>query len=273
MASPAYVDPGGPLRLAVVGDSTAYTGPTGPLLPDEPLLYPNVAARAIEDALGRSVRVSVLAHPGAGVRETWYAVTKDRHAMFEVLMRADAVIVGVGSFDHAPAGVPTWIEALVPFVKPPAARRRIRSVLRAWHPLGVRLTGGRLTRVPAAEFERLYDAVLFHVRSLSWGAPGVALGPTSHRSAYYGHTHPQRAGRERLQMAVARRHRFATVPVWPLVEPYADKLNPDGIHWPFEAHETVGLAAARALVAQLTGEVAPPGIPAIGSSPFDGSGG
>lgn len=261
MGSPAYADPGGPLRLVVVADSTAFTGPTGPLLPDDPALYPKVAATALEDATGRSVALSVLAHPGSGVRDTYYDVTKNRHVMFEMLMRADAVVLGIGSFDHAPVGIAPWVEAMVPFVRPAPARRLVRSALRAAHPLGVRLTGSRIARVPAAEFERLYDRILFEVRSLSWGAPGVALGPTSHRSPYYGHRHPQHAARSAMQAGVARAHGYAVVESWPLVEPWIEKLNPDGIHWPFEAHQSIGRAVAAALTPQIAGTVRSPGIP------------
>lgn len=261
MGSPVYADPGGPLRLVVVADSTAFTGPTGPLLPDDPSLYPRVAAAAIEDATGRAVALNVLAHPGAGVRGTYYDVTKNRHTMFEMLMRADAVVLGIGSFDHAPVGVPPLFEAMVPFVMPRSARRVVRRVLRGAHPIGARLTASRLTRVPAAEFARLYDRILFEVRALSWGAPGVAIGPTSHRSAYYGHRHPQHAARSRMQADLAREHGYAVVESWPHVEPWIEKLNPDGIHWPFESHAAIGAAVAAALVRQITGEVPSPGIP------------
>lgn len=261
MASPLYADPDGPFRLAVIADSTAFTGPAGPLLPDDPALYPNVAARAIEDAIGRRTVASVVAHPGTGVRGTHYDVTKNRHVMFEVLMRADAVVLGLGSFDHAPAGVPPVMEAMVQFVRPKWLRTRYRATLRALHPVGVRLTGGRFARVPAAEFERLMDRILHEVRSLSWGVPGVMLGPTSHRSAYYGHVHPQHAARVALHRMLAAEHGFSFVESWPLVEPWIEKLNVDGIHWPFETHEAVGRAVADALLRQITGAVPSPGIP------------
>ncbi|HEX9697618.1 MAG TPA: hypothetical protein VGB64_15050 [Actinomycetota bacterium] len=261
MGSPLYADPDGPLRLAVIADSTAFTGPAGPLLPDDPALYPNVAARAIEDAIGRRVIVGVVAHPGTGVRGTHYDVTKNRHIMFEVLMRADGVVLGLGSFDHAPVGVPPPLEAMIPFVRPAALRRRYRALLRAVHPAGVRLTRGRFARVPAGEFERLFDRILHEVRALTWGAPGVVVGPTSHRSGYYGHLHPQHTARTAMQRTIAARHGFPFVESWPLVEPWVEKLNADGIHWPFETHEEIGRAVAAALVPQIRGEIAPPGIP------------
>lgn len=245
-----------PLRLVVVGDSLAFADERGPQLPTEPTLYPNVCARLLEDALLRPVTVHVLARPGSDVRDAWRMVFKDRHCQFEVLMGAEAVIVGVGSFDHAPVGVPPILEVLIPYLRPASLRRRARALLRAIQPVGVRLTRGRITRTPTAEFERLYEAVLRQVRGLASGAAGVVLGPTSHRSRYYGGTHPQRIERETLQRTIADRQAFPFVAAWPIVEPFADRLNPDGIHWPRDAHAAIGAALAAPLIEQLTG-VAP----------------
>lgn len=250
-----------PLRLVVLGDSLAFTDARGPQLPTEPSLFPNVIGSAIEDALLRPVSVAVLARPGSDVREAWRMVFKDRHCQFEILMGADAVVVSVGSFDHAPAGIPHALEVLVPYLHPGSVRRFARAMLRAAHPWGVRLTRGRLTRTPRREFERLYDALLSQVRGLAWGAAGVVLGPTSHRSRYYGLTHPQREQRERAQLVIAERHGFPVVRAWPFVEPHADRLNPDGIHWPAEVHAAVGEALAAVLIPQLRGEAPRPPLP------------
>lgn len=253
-----------PLRLVVLGDSTAYYGERGPLMPSDPVLYPNVAGGILEGRLGRPVSVTTIARPGSDTRTAWYTVTKDPHVQFDVLMGAEAVVVGLGSFDHAPMGVPPSIEALVPYVRPAALRRRFRSLLRAIHPWGIRLSQGRIARTPTREFARLFDGLLLQVRGLTQGAAGAVLGPVDHRSDYYGRIHPHRDARERLQFAIARRHGFATVPCWPLVEPYAENLNRDGIHWPAEAHAAVGAALAAALAPQLLGEAPRPSVPLPG---------
>lgn len=259
-----------PVRLVVLGDSTAFTGSLGPLLPDDPTLYPNVVARELERGLGRPVAVSTLAQPGTHTRDAWRMVTKDRHVQFEVMMGADAVVVGVSSFDHAPMGVPPALEALVPFLRPAALRRRARRTLRAAYPRLVAATRGRFPRTADAEFERLYDALLLQARSLARGAAGVVLGPTEHRSPYYGFLNPHRARRERRQFAIAARHGFPAVACWPLVEPHAGRLNVDGIHWPPEAHEAVGRALAAPLLAQLRdGAPRPPfpDLPGLSGAP------
>lgn len=252
-----------PLRVLVLGDSTAFTDAEGPQLPDTAHLYPQVMRRALSEALDRDIEVVVVAQPGATVREAVRAVTKDRHVQFDLLAQADAVVVGIGSFDHAPAGVPPALQALVPYLRPTPLRRGVRRALHRWYPWLVRLRGGRGSRTPWPEFARLYGALLDHLRSITWGhVAGVALGPTSHRSAYYGHRHPGHRRSEARQLALARRHGFATVAAWPLVAPHVRGLNADGIHWPQDAHSAIGRALAAALLPQLTGATSVPGLPA-----------
>lgn len=263
LASPRADDHDGPLSLVVLGDSTAFTDHAGPQLPSTPHLYPQVAARALSAALDRPVTTTVLARPGHTVRDALRTVTKDQHVQFDVLAHADAVIVGVGSFDHAPLGVPPTVELAAAHLRPDRLRRAARRRLADAYPRLVRVHGGRRTRTPAAEFARRYARLLDHVRGLTWGrVAGAALGPTSHRARYYGHVHPTHAAREALQLDQASRHGFAPVAAWPLVAPHAEQLNVDGIHWPAAAHEAVGAALAASLVPTLRGRAPLVGLPA-----------
>lgn len=240
------------LRLVVIGDSTASTDERGPCLPDDPRLYPRIAAQALSERTGRRVDVVTVGRPGHDLREALTMLHKDPHVRFDLVARADAVVVGVGSFDHAPRGTPPVLDALVPFVRPGALRRGLRRSLHRAHPWLVRLTGARRLRTPSAEFDRRYALLLDEVRGLTLGrAVGVALGPTSHRSAHYGRAHPRHAEREVHQLALAERHGFLPMAVWPLVAPHADALNPDGIHWPARAHASVGQRIAELLAEAL----------------------
>jgi hypothetical protein len=239
----------------VIGDSTSFTDATGPQLPGHPTLYPNVIADHLRARTGREVEVTVLARPGATVREAVQLVHKDRHAQFDVLARADAVVVGIGSFDHAPAGVPAALGSLVPYLRPDRVRRQVRSLLAAAQPVIVRATGGRRSRTPNGEFDRLFVRLLDQVRGLTQGrAAGVVLGPTSHRSRRYGEVHPHHTVAEARQFGLARSRGFATVSAWQQVLPFVDQLNPDGIHWPAAAHAAIGDAVADALMASLGGD-------------------
>ncbi|MDX1622011.1 MAG: GDSL-type esterase/lipase family protein [Nitriliruptorales bacterium] len=241
------------MRLVVIGDSTAFTDDRGPQLPDEPTLYPQVLRRRLAVLLDEPVDLSVLARPGNSVREVFRMLTKDQHAQFEVLAQADAVVVAVGSFDHAPAGVPAAVGELVPYLRPARLRRRVRKTLHQAYPWLVRLRGARHPRTPPAEFERLYDAVLLQVRGLARGAAGVVLGPTSQRAPHYAERDRPWARGAALQSEVAERHGFPVVESWPTVSAHLDSLNVDGIHWPPVVHGVIGEALADALAGQLRG--------------------
>lgn len=241
------------LRVAVIGDSTSFSDATGPLPPHAAVLWPNVMAHELATHTGREVSVTVWARPGVDALAAWQALTKDRHLMFDVVGPADVVIVAIGSFDHAPAGLPPVLDAVVPYVRPARLRRRVRSAMRALHPHVVRLRGARGLRTSADEFARRYGQVLDQAHGLTMGrAVCVALGPTSHRARHHGGKHPRRAESEARQLALARAHGYQVVPVWAHVEPFADRLNLDGVHWPAEAHAAVG----RAVAVEVTASVA-----------------
>jgi len=252
------------LRLVVLADSTAFIDHTGPQLPEAPHLYPNVVARHLQAELGRDVEVVVIARAGTTIRDVHRTVTKDRHVMFDVLRGADAVVVGFGGFDHAPGGIPPMVDAMVPYLRPNALRRQVRRGLTAAYPWVVRASGFRMTRTHPGMFDRLYDDLFVHVRGLTLGAPGVALGPTSHHvSPFYAKRDPRHRPREAEQLAIASRHHYATQSAWDLVSPFVDDFNVDRIHWPPAAHAAVGRAVADLLLDQFTGRVPLPGIPGV----------
>lgn len=240
------------LRVAIIGDSTSFTDATGPLPPHAEVLWPSVMARELAALTGREVSMTVWARPGVDALAAWQALTKDRHVMFDVVGPADVVVVAVGSLDHAPAGLPPVLDAVVPYLRPAGLRRRVRSAIRVLHPHVVRLRGARGLRTPADEFARRYGQMLDQARGLTMGrAVCVALGPTSHRARHHGGRHPRRAESEARQIALARAHGYRAVPVWEHVGPFADRLNADGVHWPAEAHAAVGRATAVAVAASV----------------------
>lgn len=244
----------GTKRLVVLADSLAFCDERGPQLPDTDTLYPNRIAAALGLVTGEVWSVSVVARPGADVRDAWRWVSKDRHIQFETLAPADAVVVAIGSFDHAPIGVPRWIEVAASYLHPSPVRRRVRAWLAWSYPRIARTTRGRFVRTPPAEFERLYALLLRQVVGLTQGeAAVVTMGPTSHRGSYYGEGHPRRDERSAAQRAIAASLGIGYVDPWPLVEPHADRLNVDGIHWPGSAHAAMAGALSAILIEQLQG--------------------
>ncbi|MCC5947205.1 MAG: hypothetical protein JJT89_02010 [Nitriliruptoraceae bacterium] len=233
------------LRLVVLGDSTAFVDGEGPQLPGHHTLWPSVLAGIIEQQQRVDVEVTVVARPGTTVGELERTLYKDRHVPFDVVAPADVVVVAVGSFDHAPAGVPAALSAVVPQLQHPGVRRRARRLVQQVYPVLTRVRGGYRTRTSWPAFASRYRAVLQQVRGLTWDrATYLAVGPTSHRSPYYGDGHPQHVLAEQAQLALARDHGFETLAAWPLVLPDVDALNADGIHWPAPVHRRVGEALA-----------------------------
>jgi diglucosylglycerate octanoyltransferase len=241
-----------PLKVAVIGDSTAFSDDVGPQLPDHAVLWPNVLARTLEAQLSHAVDVTVWARPGTDALAAWQALTKDRHVMFDVVGPADVVVVAVGSFDHAPAGLPPVLDVLLPHVRPAGLRRRLRRLVRAVHPRVVRLRRARGVRTPPAEFARRYGQLLDQARGLTMDrAVCVALGPTSHRARHHGGVHPRREESERRQLRLAAERGWATVPVWEHVTPHVAGLNPDGVHWPAPVHAAIAVAVAASIIERL----------------------
>lgn len=251
-----------PLRMVVLGDSTAFADDTGPRLPGTEHLYPTRLAARITEAVGQPVETTVIARAGMMLRDAVRMTTKDQHVMFEVLPGTDVLVVHQASLDVAPGGVPRLWELAVPHLRPAWLRKPARKALARAYPWIVKATFARMQRTPQSEVRRHYALLLTQVRGLTRGkAASVVLAPTSHRSPYYAYAHPRLADATRDIADIATAHGFAFVECWEHVAPFADRLNPDGIHWPAEAHEAIATVLAGALVPQLLGEQPTPGLP------------
>jgi hypothetical protein len=237
-----------PARLVVVGDSLAFEGPAGPVPLHEPRLYPNRLADRLEDATGRRWRATVVARQGWSVRDVWLALQKDVHLQQEVLLGADAVVMGVASFDWVAVGVPTPLRALVPYVRPTGLRRRLRRSIDRWHPALVRATGARLTRTPDEVYEHCWRKSIGGFRLFAPEAALCAVLPAMHHSAYYAHRHPHRERGAALTRRLADELQVPAVDLAAIGAPFVDELNRDGIHWGWRQHDAVAAALADALM-------------------------
>ena len=253
----------GPLRVVVVGDSLSYTDERGPRPPGSPGVWPTVARDELAARTGRPVSMTVVARPARTAADALDTLRRDQHVQHDLLPGVDAVVAAWGSYDHAPAGVPAALRAVTERVAADGPRRALRRALHRAHPLAVRARGARTARTSRSSFVRHHAAALRTLRGLAFGAAGLALGPSSHRAAYYGDRHPGFAARERLQRRLAAGDGWPVLDVWPLVLPYAGQLNPDGIHWPASAHDVVGRAVAQHLHRQLVGVAPRPPRPGL----------
>jgi hypothetical protein len=238
-------------HVLVLGDSLSFHGPDQPYRPSDPRLYPNVMAEALGDALGEPVHADVVARIGWTARDAWWAVTKDPNVWGELVPRADALVLGVGGMDHLPAAMPTWLREGIPYVRPGSLRRRVRRAYAAASPHVIRATRGSMRQLPQAATDHYLARIVGGVHTYRPGLPVVLLGP----SPYAAPSYPSDRHHEPA-VAAARRwcvtHDAAFVDLDPLVGPSlrSGNGNPDGMHFGWDAHEAIGRATARALVAR-----------------------
>lgn len=238
-------------RLVVLGDSLCFHGPDQPVPLAEPRLYPNVAARALARASGAPWEAVVVAQAGWSLRELWRALQKDVHLQQQVLLGADAVVLGVGSMDSLPVGLPRVVADALPHLRPTRLRRAVRHRLDRAHPSLVRLSRARLRWTPASVQEHAWPKCVDAVRLFSGGAPLVAVLPPPHRAGYYAGRQPWQADVRERYVRLGRARSVALVDLDPLVRPHLAGFNPDGLHWGWAAHAAVGEALATTLAPQV----------------------
>jgi lysophospholipase L1-like esterase len=239
------------LRLVVLGDSLSFHGPAGPLPLADPRLYPNLLGERLAAGTGRPWDVTVVARAGWGVREAWYALQRDVHLQQQVLVGADAVVLGVGSSDSLSVGVPRPLMAALPFLRPTPLRRRIRRLVDRHHHRLIAVTGARLRYTPPSVYAHGWRKSIEALRLFAPGAALCAVEPAIHVARYYARRHPHHARTVGLTRDLAAALDVATVDLAKLMRPHIGSLNPDGIHWSFELHAAVAEAMAGALLGQL----------------------
>lgn len=251
------------MTLLVLGDSLSFHGPRTAHPVDEPRLWPQVAGACL------GVRTDLHAGLGWTARHAWSAVRTDPRVWASV-RTADAVVLGVGGMDSLPSPLPTAVRELIPVLRPPSLAARARRLYRDRHAALVRLTRGRPTALPPAETVRCLEQIRVAVTALRPHAPVVLLLPSVHRAALYGGEHPGRSAHVAAMRAWAASAGVGTLEVAPLVVEHVLRGhgNPDGIHWGWPAHRTVGEAVAR--VIRTEQRVVPSGSDG-GSSPQAGA--
>jgi len=232
-------------HLFVLADSLAFHGPERIEIPTDPRLYPQVCAN------GLTADVDLVAREGWTARDAWWALTKDPMAYGVYLPRADYVVIGVGGMDQLPASVPTWVRDSLPYVRPGGLRRRLRRAYRSLTPGVIKATDGRLRQLPQHATDRYLTRIVQAIRTVRPGVPIALLAPTPYRSPYY----PSERHHER---AVTASRVLADELGVALVDPSSavrsgltdGSANPDGMHWSWSAHRSVGEDLATALAAQ-----------------------
>ena len=230
--------------LLVLGDSLAFHGPNDPMPSNEPRLWPNVAAAALGG------RARLFAHAGWTARDAWWALAGDPN-VWAVLPEMDVLVLAVGSMDTLPSPLPTFLRNGLRYLRPDQLRRRVRNGYLAAQPVLSRMLGGRPVALPARQTVRYLDDILHAVRALRPDLPVVGILPPTHRSAAHGFVH---TGLAPARTAIAAWGARRGVPLVDLIALTREHVlgghgNPDGMHWGWEAHRSVGLAVAAAVAA------------------------
>ncbi|WP_216217272.1 diglucosylglycerate octanoyltransferase [Amycolatopsis aidingensis] len=231
--------------MMVLGDSLSFHGPDGPCPADEPRLWPNVAATALGG------QADIVARIGWTARDAWWSLTDDPRVWAE-LHRVDVLVLAVGSMDALPSPLPTYLRTGLRYLRPPGLRRVVRRAYLAAQPRLAVALRGRPAVLPARLTVHYLDTAVTALRVLRPELPIIGWLPAVHRAESYGYVHTMH---RHTLAAVARWARLAGVPVLDLPELIGPHVrgghgNPDGMHWGWAGHATVGAATA-ALIAPL----------------------
>ncbi|MGW9307930.1 diglucosylglycerate octanoyltransferase [Saccharomonospora azurea] len=229
-------------RILVFGDSLSFHGPEGGHPADDPRLWPNIAA----SALGGSAEL--VAGAGWTARDAWWAMIGDPRVWAE-LHRADVVVLAVGSMDTLPSPLPTYLRTGLRYLRPDPLRRATRRAYLAAQPVLSVALRGRPAALPTRLTVRYLDTAVSALRVLRPALPVVGWLPSVHRAAAYGRVHTTRA---RTAAAIARWAAATEVPLLDVPAHVAAHVlgghgNPDGMHWGWQGHESVGVGMAELL--------------------------
>jgi len=234
----------GKARIVVLTDSLAFVGPKMPHRIDEPRLWPNVMARLLD------AEVEVFGDFGWTTRHCWYALGHDPR-LWAAVSEADAVVLAVGSFDTAPAPLPSVLWKLIAMIR----HNRVRHLVHMLHVRAVprlarlfaHLPRGGPVALPPRLTVHYLRASLVLIRRRRRGVPVVGMTPIACAPKIYGGVHPGQAAGERMMRRWAAE---ADVPLLDTVSVLGGHMsselcNQDRMHMGWQGHELMGSAAAR----------------------------
>ncbi|WP_435158282.1 diglucosylglycerate octanoyltransferase [Amycolatopsis sacchari] len=238
-------------RLLVFGDSLSFHGPEGPCAADEPRLWPNVTAAA----LGGSA--DLVAGAGWNARDVWWSLIGDPRVWAD-LHKVDVVVLAIGSMDTLPSPLPTYLRTGLRYLRPDGLRRVARKAYLAAQPRLAVALRGRPTVLPTRLTIHYLDTAVGALRILRPALPIVGVLPSVHRADSYGGVHTARGPAEAAMREWGQR---VGVPLLDLPAVVGEHVlsgrgNPDGMHWGWEGHASVGKAMA-ALIGPLLAPEAP----------------
>lgn len=228
------------MNVLVLGDSTAFHGPTQAELLTHPKLFPNVLARLLDADVVTQARL------GWTARDAWWALTRDPYLYSVLLPNADVLVLALGGMDHLPAAIPTYLRTGLDYLRPGSVRRRVKKAFHLANPHLVRLTNGRMRALPQRATLHYLDRIVDVVRHLHPGIRIVGIVPPPFDAEYFGHVTRTHAPAVEAHRAWGRRRNVPLVDLHAIVRPHleAGDMNPDGMHWSWATHEEAAAAFA-----------------------------
>ncbi|WP_433756544.1 diglucosylglycerate octanoyltransferase [Nocardia sp. CA-135398] len=226
--------------LLVIADSLSYFGPKGGLPADHPKIWPNLVGAELD------WDVELIGRIGWTCRDAYWALIGDPR-IWAAVPRAAAVVFAVGGMDTLPSPLPTALRELIRYVRPPVLRRGVRGTYNWLQPKLSKL--GRPVALPPKVSVDYLEQAREALAQLRPDLPVVAVLPSVHNSAAYGHVH---SGREPAVKALREWSAKTSVPLVDLGEAVREDIfsgdaNPDGIHWGWAGHTAVANAMVKTL--------------------------
>ncbi|WP_245672585.1 diglucosylglycerate octanoyltransferase [Nocardia anaemiae] len=239
-AEPASTDESDRPVLLVIADSLSYFGPKGGLPADHPKIWPNLVGAELD------WDVELIGRIGWTCRDAYWALIGDPR-IWAAVPRAGAVVFAVGGMDTLPSPLPTALRELIRYVRPPALRRGVRGTYNWLQPKLSKL--GRPVALPPKVSVDYLEQAREALAQLRPDLPVVAVLPSVHNCAAYGHVH---SGREPAVKALREWSAKTSVPLVDLGEAVREDIfsgdaNPDGIHWGWAGHTAVANAMVKTL--------------------------
>ena len=256
--------------VLILTDSLAFVGPRMAHPVDDPRLWPNVMARALD------ADVEIFGDFGWTARDAWFALENDV-CLWPVMCRADVVVLAVGSFDSAPQPLPSSLWKRIAMIRSPKMRRVMSAAHRRAVPLMAKVFsylpgGGPVVLRPKLTTHFLRESVML-LRQGRDCVPVVGMTPIVGRAKVYAGVHKGRAKAERAMRKWAV---GAEIPLLDMAATVGDHMmsgrgNPDGMHMGWEGHTAVGVAFADLLTGTLAVRSATTGAPREEHDRFVGS--
>jgi len=181
------------------------------------------------------------------------------HLQQQLLMDADAVVLGMGSADQLSVGVPRWVMMALPYLRPTSLRREVRRRIDHVHPTLVRATRGHFRFTPPDVIAHCWSKSVDGIRLFAGqDVPLVAVLPADHRTTYYGGVRTHHEEVHALYVRLAAERNVPVVDLAALTRDRLDELNIDGAHWSWPIHADVGQAMASVLAEALAPAVQRP---------------